>query len=286
LLNRGRIVHQVLKQFHERVIERLGQPASPLKLDAAEFDNLMNAAITESLPLESSNPVQAALAEVDRRLVVQWMSQYRKQYEQYEGLWREFDVPMAPELLEVSFGRSDESAPSTARTLDFIQNEQTVRISGRIDRVDAGVVAGYSAINILDYKTGGAIKLTPESIRAGTTLQLPLYALAAAELLLTDRDVLPWQAGYWYVREGGFRPRQALRMYHNVEGRIEIESEWENIRDDLGEVVFTIVRAIRRGQFPVCSADERCTGHCPYNTICRINQVRSLEKICQPTANE
>ena len=112
-----------------------------------------------------------------------------------------------------------------------------MRISGRIDRIDTGVVAGKTVFNVLDYKTGGPIKLTPESIRAGTTLQLPLYALAAMELLLADRDVLPWQAGYWYVREGGFRPRQALRMYRNDEGRIELEPEWEELRDGLGDTV-------------------------------------------------
>ena len=226
------------------------------------------------------------MREIDRRLVVQWLSQYRAQLEKYAGLWQDFDTPMAPELLEISFGRGDELPPSTAQPLEFAREAQTVRVSGRIDRVDTGVVAGKTVINVLDYKTGGPIKLTAESIRAGTTLQLPLYALAATELLLVARDVLPWQAGYWYVREGGFRPRQALRMYRNDEGRIELEPEWEELRAGLGDTVVMLVRAIRRGQFPVCSADERCTGHCPYNTICRINQVRSLEKTCQPTANQ
>ena len=130
--------------------------------------------------------------------------------------------------------------------------------------------------NVLDYKTGGPIKLTPESIHAGTTLQLPLYAMAAMELLLADRDAVPWQAGYWYVREGGFRPRQALRMYRNDDGRIELERDWEDIRDGLGETSWPDwSRPFAGGQFPVCSADQRCTGHCPFSTICRINQVRS-----------
>ena len=84
------------------------------------------------------------------------------------------------------------------------------------------------------------------------------------ELLLADRDACPWQAGYWYVRDGGFKPRQALQMYRNDDGRIELEPEWEEIRDGLGDTVVALVAAIRRGQFPVCSTDEHCTGHCPY----------------------
>ena len=140
--------------------------------------------------------------------------------------------------------------------------------------------------NVLDYKTGAAIKLTPESILAGTTLQLPLYAFAGMELLLVASDVLPWRAAYWYVRDDGFKPRQALKMYENIDGRIELDRDWEEARDRLGDTVAALVQSMRAGRFPVCSADDHCTSHCPFSTICRINQVRSLEKTCQPTATE
>ena len=140
--------------------------------------------------------------------------------------------------------------------------------------------------NVLDYKTGAAIKLTPETIKAGTTLQLPLYALAAQELILSARDVLPWRAGYWYVRDDGFKPKQALAMYEYLAGRIELDTKWEDARDALENTVVELVRSMRGGRFAVCSADDRCTSHCPFRTVCRINQVRSLEKTCQPTASE
>ncbi len=38
VMERGRVVHDVLGKFHQRVNERLGGPASPLRLDAAEFE--------------------------------------------------------------------------------------------------------------------------------------------------------------------------------------------------------------------------------------------------------
>ncbi len=279
--NRGRAVHDVLAVFHRRVNERLGRPATPLELEAAEFDTLLAAVIDETLPIDTDSTVAAALREIDRRLVVQWLADYRQQLEKYNTLWQGFDTPMAAELFEISFGRSDDSVGP----LEFVRGSNIVFVSGRVDRIDSGVVAGYDVFNVLDYKTGGSIRLTSESITAGTTLQLPIYAIATADLLLTDRDVLPWQAGYWYVRDGGFKPRQALRMYRNDNGRIELEAEWEAIRNTLGDAVLALVAALRRGRFPVESADQRCTAYCPYSTICRINQVRSLEKICQP-ANE
>ena len=193
---------------------------------------------------------------------------------------------MAPELFEISFGRSGEPLPSTDQPLEFADEKGAVRISGRIDRIDTGVFAGHSVFNVLDYKTGRSIRLTPESIAAGTTLQLPLYAIAAMELILNDRDAYPWRVAYWYVRDDGFKPRQALKMYEDIDGRIELEPKWEDIRAGLRDTVIGLARSMRTGRFPVCSSDEHCTGRCPFRTVCRINLVRSLEKKWQPTASQ
>ncbi|MEN6459097.1 MAG: PD-(D/E)XK nuclease family protein [Thermoguttaceae bacterium] len=296
-LARGRVLHDVLKTFHESVNDRLGRPASPLKLDAAEYDAMLHAAIDQSLPPEPTKSLRAAMREIDRRLVTEWLSRYREQLEAYDAQWTELDSPLVPELFEVSFGRKGQPAPSTDRPFEIplldaasddvgrVANPNAVRIAGRIDRIDSGMVAGRHVFSIVDYKTGGPIALTPETVAAGVVLQLPLYALAAMELLLADRDPLPWRAGYWYIRQGGFSPRKALRMYSQIDGRIELEADWEEIRDALADTVMGLAGNLRAARFPVCSADDRCTGYCPFSTICRINQVRSLEKKCQPAAS-
>ncbi len=284
VLERGSVAHEVLAKFHARVNARLGGPASPLRLDPAEFDSIMVASIADSLPPETGNPVQAALREVNRRLVVEWLEQYRDQCEKYDEQWKDLEKPMAPMFFEASFGRDEVEPPSTAKPLDFVSEGQTFHIAGKIDRVDVGMAAGETVFNVLDYKTGGAGKISPDSVKAGLTLQLPIYALAVMELFLPERDAWPWRAAYWYVRDGGFKPRQALTMYWNDQGRIELDREWEDIRDGLAEVVAGLVHAIRSGRFPICSADDRCTGYCPYRSVCRINHVRSLEKTCQPTS--
>ena len=286
VLGRGRVAHEVLADFHRRVNRRLGRPASPLELEADEFDALLDEAVQNSLPPEPSNPVKAAMREIDRRLVVEWMSRYREQVEKYDAQWKGFDTPPAPELFEVAFGRGNEGPPSTDKPLEFVREGETIRVSGRIDRVDVGAVAGRGVFNVLDYKTGGSVRVNPESVKAGTTLQLPLYSLAAMKLLLADRDLLPWRAGYWYVRDGGYKPRQALRMYVDEGGSIELDPTWEELRTGLGDTVAELVHAMRRGCFPVCCADDRCTGRCPYGAVCRVNHIRSLEKTCRPTDND
>jgi RecB family exonuclease len=278
---RGRMVHDVLALLHQRVNERLGRPGSPAQLEAVEYDALLAAAITESLPPEPGNPLQAALREIDRRLVADWLSHYRGQCEKYDGQWQDFDTQMAPAVFEKPFGR-DDSPAAVSTPLECRWQDQAVLISGRIDRIDLGTIAGESVFNVIDYKSGGTIRLDRDTIRAGATLQLPLYALAAMELILSDRSAVPWRAGYWYVRDRGFSARQSLPPADKDDDRSNWE-KWQEIRELALEAVVGIVQNIRAGRFAVSSADEHCTGYCPFNTVCRINQVRSLEKTFQAT---
>ena len=99
---------------------------------------------------------------------------------------------------------------------------------------------------------GRRVAFSPEAVARGTALQLPLYALAAAELILNDRDAVPWQAGYWYISGDGFKPRQALRMYELAEGGLEPRAEtWEAIRGILADTVVGLVRGdARRASSP------------------------------------
>ena len=141
-------------------------------------------------------------------------------------------------------------------------------------------------INVIDYKTGDSVRFSVEAVRRGLALQLPLYAIAATAVVFSDRDSVPWQAGYWHVAGDGFSPRRALKMYRQADGSVEPELDWEAMRMGIAETAARLVRGIRRGEFPVVSVDRECTGHCPFAAVCRIHQVRSLEKTWQPPAND
>jgi ATP-dependent helicase/nuclease subunit B len=284
-MERGQSAHAVLAAFHRRVKELSGDK-SPAALDPAEFDRLLKEAVDEVLGQSEFTGGKGgdAMREIDRRILLQWLADYREQHENYDGLWRDCDQPTRPMLFEVPFGRpvrdgeSGTPAAATAPPLELTSDGETVRLGGRIDRIDLGEVDGQAIFNILDYKTGSSTRFKMEDCLRGTVLQLPLYALAARELILGDRDALPWQAGYWYVSNGGFKPKQALIMNERVNGRLKPTETWETIHGRLSGLVVGLVRAIRQGQFPVYSLDPNCTGRCPYKTVCRINHVRSLEK--------
>lgn len=285
VLERGQIVHEVLALFHRRVNEALGRPGSPLELEPAEFERLLQNALEEMLPPPSSNPLRTALREVDRRLITRWLSGYRDQHQKYDNLWKTFASPPVPEFFEASFGKSKHGKGSLSidDPLKFPTGEDTVRISGRIDRIDTGKIGRQIVFNVVDYKTGSSVKVTKENVERGIALQLPLYCLATAELLLNNRDALPWQAGYWHVKKEGFKAKQVLKTYQITPNGIEPTAEWEEIRAILGKTVAGLVRGIRQGCFPVFNPDRRCTGYCPFRTVCRIGQIRALEKKWSPT---
>jgi ATP-dependent helicase/DNAse subunit B len=285
-MERGQIVHEVLAAFHRRVNESHGGPTSPAKIEADEFERLRQAAMEEGLPPVSANPVRAALREIDRRSIAKWLADYRRQHDEYDKLWFDCQSPPAPEFFEISFGQSQHPSKTWAipEPLELEDGEEPIRLSGRIDRVDTGRAADHVIFNILDYKTGSSAKFSLEEFQYGTALQLPVYAMAVSELFLFDRDAVPWRAGYWFVAKNGFNDRQALKMYHRGEnGLEEVEEDWEKVRSQIQEIIAGLVHGIRSGFFPVFNRNDRCTSSCPMSTICRINQIRSLEKTCLPT---
>jgi ATP-dependent helicase/DNAse subunit B len=278
---RGRMAHDLLAAFHRRVNTVAGGATSPGGLPEEVVAWIMVEAAAETLAASCGDSLTDALREIDRRKLREWLDSYGEQHAKYDKLWKDCDSPPHPELFEVSFGRElqeGQTPPSTAEPLELTSEGETVRLSGRIDRIDVGKVGSQTIFNIIDYKTGGATKFTLEACRRGSVLQLPLYAMAASELILNDRDGLAWQGGYWYIADDGFKPRQALRMYERDGDHIVLNETWETIRGFVAETVVRLVRAMRRGEFPVFSDDDKCTSRCPYNTVCRINQIRALKK--------
>jgi len=107
-----------------------------------------------------------------------------------------------------------------------------------------------------------------------------------AEVLLPGRNPVPWCVGYWYLRDRGFKKDKCGQLYARVEAGVEPTDSWEKIRMELAGIVARLVGGIRRGEFPVISRDERCTSFCPFATVCRIGQVRALEKTWPPASEK
>jgi len=278
--NRGSRLHDVLARAHQALNQSTGQPTSPSAAAAAAiFRKSVDDTLAENQAKPGALPHQPALDEIDRRVLVAWLTEYLLQHADYDKLWGDFDTTPAPAHFEVSFGqtRKSDDPLSTVMPLELTSGEKTVKLQGRIDRIDLGTIAGAPVLSVLDYKSGSVRRHTLQAIASGDDLQVTIYALAA-ERLLARSGHTPWQAGYWSVADGGFRAKHALSISELTAGKALPTLEWKQLREEIEALVVRLVDGIRDGQFPVASRNDECTSYCEYSTVCRINHVRSLEK--------
>ena len=248
--------------------------------------------------LESGRALDSGLLEIDARHVGAALADYRRQHAEYDARWEGWDVPLRPAHFEVAFGPSrhgndaeqlggeilDHDALSTQKPFELLCGAETILFSGRIDRIDIGGLGGRIVFNVVDYKSGRASGRTSnESVAQGYSLQLPLYALAAQELLGNERAV-PFRAAYWHVAGDGYK--EVIQFHAEADGELAISPDWESLDSQLRFRVRALIEGIRGGQFPMHSVDEKCTSHCAYSTVCRVNQVRSLGKTWQAPGEE
>jgi hypothetical protein len=278
---RGWRLHASLARLHRQLNETQGCHTSPATIAAEDFCRHFSDVLELLFQVtDDDRSLARALGEIDRRMLCQWLEQYHAQHAMYDGQWQEYDGPLRPAHFEVSFGmplNGDEvDSQSTPEPLVLPLDGATVKLSGRIDRIDIGTFGGQLVFNIVDYKSGAAKSPPRQPVIDGTALQLELYAIAAQDLLFASLGALPLEGGYWFIRDKGYK--KWLRLQDSVEGQLQPTDEWTLRHAQVKEKVAEIVRGIRSAQFPVFSLDDECTSSCDYRTICRVNQVRSLEK--------
>lgn len=290
-LSRGRLLHDALYKLQHRINEAHGRPTSPLEISAEEYARFVDVCIHEVL--EENPPVDAlrgAMHEIDRRLMVVWFGEYRQQYEEYDALSKDLSEPMRPAHLEVGFGMSGSGADplSSPAPFNLEHNGQTLKLRGRIDRIDLGRHEAQPVFNIIDYKSGRSRPHFREREDLDSRrLQLELYALAAQQLLqqkphIAGPDVLPLFSAFWFLANDGIAK---WRFFHELDkrtGELQETPLWIDRRKRLLDMVFNLAEGMRQGQFPMHSAAENCTSYCEFATVCRVNHARSLNKVWSP----
>ncbi|HEY2762391.1 MAG TPA: PD-(D/E)XK nuclease family protein, partial [Pirellulales bacterium] len=285
---RGLLAHEALAELHRR-LNAAGTPALPSQTSPEEYARYRNETITLLQgQLAQGDPLEEAFRTIDLTLIGQWLEEYLGQHQQYEMIGGEVEEAGRPQLrpahFEVSFGlkrRGGEQIDplSTDKPFDLVYGEEKIRLSGRIDRIDIGLIGDQIVFNVLDYKTGRNKKLKADDIKHGLALQLPLYAMAVQELLMIDRGAAPWRVGYWYLRDSGFQSHDLPQLFQTTADGICETGDWQLLKGTLLARVVEMVRGIRTGDFPVFSRDLECTGRCEFHTVCRVGQVRAINKV-------
>ncbi len=251
-LDRGTLVHEVLEQFVRNELERpeaertpVGQPWPADALERmlrimgevaadAEAKGLTGKATLWRLHREEIATDLAAFIEVDD--------------------WYRTEESLVPVAVELPFGL-DGRDPVPVELADG----RVVQFRGRADRVDVDPAGTYV---VLDYKTGRVPPTDPDleadPVRAGTRLQLPVYAAAARQRWGADQV----EAAYWYVTGRGGFVRDRMVLDDAVEARFR-------------EAVGHIVEGIDAGCFPSVPGEAdpffgssaNCR-YCAYDALC------------------
>jgi len=292
---RGSLLHEALATVHEQM---LNAPSDALRTEIVErfIEVLEQIAATGAI-----YGLPGALREIQRRELANWGENLAGQTENYQRMWRDFDVPPEPAYFEVRFGpgsrHAEEDAESQLSTSEAFKltiptaagGEETIHFTGQIDRLDMGQIDGHYVFNVIDYKSSASQKVDLAKLAAGTQLQLPLYAMAAEQLLMQGKNAVAWEAGYWSVQGAGFgkaykngNHQVQLQLRESADGQLVETPVWQQHKAILLERISELITGIRRADFPVFNENEKCTEYCSLSTICRIAQIRSLDKKWPP----
>ena len=131
----------------------------------------------------------------------------------------------------------------------------TVRLRGRIDRIDR---SHDGRIKVVDYKAGSK-RITIDDARRGSDLQMPVYALAVANM----------EEGQGPVCEGLF----LSISQGEVIGRVDFAGEGPELLSLVKEHIVSFAAEAARGRFQIAPIDDKVCLSCDHQRVCRIAEL-------------
>ncbi|OVE82624.1 hypothetical protein BVY03_00495 [bacterium K02(2017)] len=164
-----------------------------------------------------------------------------------------------PKYYEWSFSRNNTSL------FELQTDNGAVTIRGQIDRID--INRSHKMFSIIDYKTGKLPSFN--SIKAGSSIQLPLYMMATKSILLNEFN--PSGAFYYGLKENdikGFSISETTDTNMvNKRSQIKLEA-WDEIQSNVTHAINTAVKGIHQGDFSPKPLEKNMCQYCDYNKIC------------------
>lgn len=262
-IDKGSLIHEILERFFEQTPS---QPTPGEPWSMADRDRLLAIAEERMEHVEAQGLTgRDLLWERDRRRILNDLQTLLDADDDHRALYQVQQVAG-----ELTFGRLDGSAGLVQLTF---QDGSALPLRGRIDRVDRS--SSGDLVMVIDYKTGGEFprrqELEADPVVGGRYLQLPIYAVAARQLLEAGAaDIV--RSAYWYITErGGFAFNEVL---------------WDEENDArFRSAVNLISDNIKQGHFPANPGAEhrrargRHCAYCSFDAICPADRRRQWERI-------
>ena len=276
-IDAGKLLHDILRRFFER------HRREPLhKLDRKKLQTEL-ATIADKVFDEHERvvpPLNKQIWKIDREIRKILLDQVLLyELEIQESAEREGVVPA---YFEVAFGgaRSTAKDPDSKDeplelTRQTFVGEESIKISGQIDRVD---VARDDTVVAYDYKLSTGSNRS--DITSGRSLQLPIYLEALERLILPEHPIAG--GGYYVIRgaqdrrnKGLYRASQLDYLRLRAKNSVFTDDDWQKIREQVVARIWEFLDGMRAGDFRVDPAERLKTCRfCDYVAVSRYNRDR------------
>jgi ATP-dependent helicase/DNAse subunit B len=277
-IDAGKLLHDILRRFFEqhRREALYAQDRNQLKRELLEIADRVFDEHERVVP-----PLNRQIWKIDReirKILLEQILQYELEIQ--EGAAAEKVVPA---FFEISFGGTRSAAKdpdSTDAPLQLTRTtfvgDETIKISGQIDRVD---LAEDDTFVAYDYKL--SVGATKEDIQAGRSLQIPIYLEALEQLILPGREVAG--GGYYIIRGANDRRNRGLYRaskldyfrLHPKTRSVLSDQEWSEIRNQVIGQIWKFFDDMRAGQFLVNPSERTKTCRfCDFKAVCRYDRAR------------
>ncbi len=277
-IDAGKLLHDILRRFFE---QHRRQSLNELNRESlrAELGELADRVFDEHERVVP--PLNQQIWKIDReirKILLDQVLLYELEIQE-----RASAHGVVPAYFEVAFGGMKSNArdpDSTDQPLELTRptfvGEETIKISGQIDRVD---VSTDNTLIAYDYKlsTGSS----REDIRSGRSLQLPIYLEALEKLILPSHTVAG--GGYYVIRGGNERRNKGLHRagalhYSGIgsrAGAVIGDDEWAEIRASVIGKIWDFLDHMRAGHFGVRPSEKKKTCRfCDFSAVCRYDRYR------------
>ncbi len=276
-IDAGKLLHDILRRFFEKHRREPLHQLDRKKLQK-ELANIADAVFDEHERVVP--PLNRQIWKIDReirKILLDQVLLYELEVQETAA-----GQQVLPSYFEVAFGgiRSAAKDPDSKEeplelTRETFVGEETIKISGQIDRVD---VAHDNTLIAYDYKlsTGSS----RSDIISGRSLHLPIYLEALERLILPDQPIAG--GGYYVIRGGQDRRNKGLYRasqleYLNLRAKNSVftDEDWQRIREQVVARVWEFLDGMRAGRFIVDPSERLKTCRfCDYSAVCRYDRDR------------
>ena len=194
----GSVFHNVLEKFTSEIITK---KLSWKDLTKEQSDEMLNRALTECIDAYGdtillSNARNEYMAERIKRILTRTVDTLKYQISKgsFEPAYVEMDFREAGNLDEINIALTEDEKHNII---------ESMKLHGRIDRVDLYEDSDHVYVKVIDFKTGGK-KLSLASLYYGLQLQLVVYmnvASAVSKKKSGDKEAVPAAILYYPVED-------------------------------------------------------------------------------------